>query len=391
MRRAECRTSLPCGSMATSLRLCVARSGVLSVWSVAALSFVGLLAFLVLDLWLLSGLMQQARNCCESAAIAAAHKWLADDLLRSSYQQFQVDGRQAACTEAALDQADWYSERSQLPPLNEADVEYIWRDNSADAASFPVPSAVRVRHPMADGRIYRRPGSLLNVSECSAAATVSLENRPVSFRPAPGQTLPMLPFSICDDPGAAGSGWWTSQIEQLGGSDEVSWNSELRIFEQGPDGIPEILVQLTTDPAGGPDELALLDFSGGDQAAARSLKRQIEEGLRSADLEVLGLKELFLPMVFPALQPQAEQLAEVQAELAAGRVEPSLLMLCRRLASTGISLQRAVAVRVVDAVQSDAQTVRLRFQPCVMVTALAVTGSPETPENRYVYSVRPSN
>jgi hypothetical protein len=96
-------------------------------------------------------------------------------------------------------------------------------------------------------------------------------------------------------------------------------------------------------------------------------------------------------MVFPALQPQAEQLAEVQAELAAGRVEPSLLMLCSRLASTGISLQRAVAVRVVDAVQSDAQTVRLRFQPCVMVTALAVTGSPETPENRYVYSVRPSN
>ncbi|MFN5730673.1 MAG: hypothetical protein ACK48R_02415, partial [Planctomyces sp.] len=114
MRRAECRTSLPCGSMATSLRLCVARSGVLSVWSVAALSFVGLLSFLVLDLWLLSGVMQQARNCCESAAVAAAHKWLADDLLRSGYQQFQVDGRQATCTDAALDQAGWYSERSQL-------------------------------------------------------------------------------------------------------------------------------------------------------------------------------------------------------------------------------------------------------------------------------------
>jgi len=391
MRRAECRTSLPCGSGATSVRFCVARSGVLSVWSVAALSFVGLLAFLVLDLWLMSGLMQQARNCCESAAIAAAHKWLADDLLRSSYQQFQVDGRQVVCTEAALDQAEWYSERSQLPPLNEADVEYIWRDNSADAASFPVPSAVRVRHPMADGRIYRRPGSLLNVSECAAAATVSLENRPAAFRPAPGETLPMLPFSICDDPGAAGAGWWTSQIEQQGGSDEVSWNSDLRIFEQGPDGIPEILVQLTTEPAGGPDELALLDFSGGDQTAARSLKRQIEEGLRSADLEILGLKELALPMVFPALQPQAEQLAEVQAELATGRVEPSLLMLCSRLASAGISLQRAVAVRVVDAVQSDAQTVRLRFQPCVMVTAMAVTGGLETAENRYVYSVRLAN
>jgi len=276
----------------------VARSGVLSVWSVAALSFVGLLSFLVLDLWLLSGLMQQARNCCESAAVAAAHKWLADDLLRSGYQQFQVDGRQATCTDAALDQAGWYSERSQLPPLSEADVEYVWRENSADAASFPVPSAVRVRHPMADGRIYRRPGSLLNVSECAAAATASLENRPVAFRPAPGQTLPMLPFSICDDPGAAGAGWWTSQIEQL---------------------------------------------------------------------------------------------AELQVELASGRMEPSLLMLCSRLASGGVSLQRAVAVRVVDAVQSDVQTVRLRFQPCVMVTSMAVTGSPETSENRYVYSVRLAN
>jgi len=50
-----------------------------------------------------------------------------------------------------------------------------------------------------------------------------------------------------------------------------------------------------------------------------------------------------------------------------------------------------VAVRVVDAVQSDAQTVRLRFQPCVMVTAMAVTGGLETAENRYVYSVRLAN
>ncbi|MFN5199774.1 MAG: hypothetical protein ACK5A1_02220 [Planctomyces sp.] len=391
MRRAEYRTSLLCDCSSTGARLCVARSGVLSVWSVAALSFVGLLSFLVLDLWLLSGLMQQARNCCESAAVAAAHKWLADDLLRSGYQQFQVDGRQATCTDAALDQAGWYSERSQLPPLSEADVEYVWRENSADAASFPVPSAVRVRHPMADGRIYRRPGSLLNVSECAAAATASLENRPVAFRPAPGQTLPMLPFSICDDPGAAGAGWWTSQIEQLGGADEVSWNSEQRIFEQGPDGIPEISVELTTEPSGSPDELSLLDFSGGDQTAARPLKRQIEEGLRFADLEVLGWKELALPAVFPALQPQAEQLAELQVELASGRMEPSLLMLCSRLASGGVSLQRAVAVRVVNAVQSDVQTVRLRFQPCVMVTSMAVTGSPETSENRYVYSVRLAN
>jgi hypothetical protein len=66
-------------------------------------------------------------------------------------------------------------------------------------------------------------------------------------------------------------------------------------------------------------------------------------------------------------------------------------MLCSRLASAGVSLQRAVSVRVVDAVQSDAQTVRLRFQPCVMVTALAVTGSAEAAENRYVYSVRLAN
>jgi hypothetical protein len=177
----------------------------------------------------------------------------------------------------------------------------------------------------------------------------------------------------------------------LGGADEVSWNSEQRIFEQGPDGIPEISVELTTEPSGSPDELSLLDFSGGDQTAARPLKRQIEEGLRFADLEVLGWKELALPAVFPALQPQAEQLAELQVELASGRMEPSLLMLCSRLASGGVSLQRAVAVRVVNAVQSDVQTVRLRFQPCVMVTSMAVTGSPETSENRYVYSVRLAN
>lgn len=368
-----------------------ARAGVLSVWTVAVLGFIGLLAFLVLDLWLLSGLMQQARNCCESSAVAAAHKWLSDDLLRSGYQQFEVDGRESLCREAALEQANWYSERSQLPQLSEADIEFMWREGNSEEQSFPVPAAVRVRHPAADARVYRRPGSLLNLSECAAAASALLENRPVAFRPPPGGTLPMLPFSICDDPGAAGAGWWTSQIEQLAGSDEVSWNAELRIFEQGPDGIPEVLVQLTTEPAGGLDELVLLDFSGGDDTSARPLKRQIEEGLRFADLEFLGLRELALPAVFPVLRPRAEQLAEVQEKLASGRFEPSLLMLCSRLASAGVSLQRAVSVRVVDAVQSDAQTVRLRFQPCVMVTALAVTGSAEAAENRYVYSVRLAN
>jgi len=98
--------------------------------------------------------------------------------------------------------------------------------------------------------------------------------------------------------------------------------------------------------------------------------------------------ELALPAVLPVLRPRAGQLAEVQAKLATGRFEPGLLMLCSRLASAGVSLQRAVSVRVVDAVQSDAQTVRLRFQPCVMVTALAVTGSADAAENRYVFSAR---
>lgn len=240
-------------------------------------------------------------------------------------------GRRHALTQR-LDQASWYSERSQLPPLSEADVEYVWRENSADAASFPVPSAVRVRHPMADGRIYRRPGSLLNVSECAAAATASLENRPVAFRPAAARLFRCCRFRsamILVQPGRVGGLRRSSRW----GADEVSWNSEQRIFEQGPDGIPEISVELTTEPSGSPDELSLLDFSGGDQTAARPLKRQIEEGLRFADLEVLGWKELALPAVFPALQPQAEQLAELQVELASGRMEPSLLMLCSRLAS----------------------------------------------------------
>lgn len=391
MLRAQCRRVVSAAGAAIRPQPLVARAGVLSVWTVAVLGFIGLLAFLVLDLWLFAGLMQQARNCCESSAVAAAHRWLSDDLLRSGYQQFEVDGREALCREAALDQANWYSARSQLPQLSESDVEFVWRENTSEEQRFPVPAAVRVRHPSADARVYRRPGSLLNLSDCSAAASASLENRPVSFRPGPGQTLPMLPFSICDDPGGGGAGWWTSQIEQLGGPDEVSWNAELRIFEQGPDGIPEVLVQLTTEPAGGPDELVLLDFGGGDDGSVRPLKRQIEEGLRFADLEALGMQELALPAVFPVLRPQAQHLEEVEEKLVTGRMEPSLLMLCSRLATAGVSLRRAVSVRVVNAVRSDAQTVRLRFQPCVMVTALAVTGSAEAAENRYVYSVRLAN
>mgnify|MGYP003326240898 FL=1 len=367
------------------------RRGVLSLWTVMALGFIGLASFLVLDVWLISGLLQHARNCCESSAAAAAYKWVSDDLLRQSWQQFEVDGRQAECTAAAVEQADWYSERTPLPALNADDVEYIWSqsEDATDEAGFPIPTAIRVRHSTADARVYRRAGSLLNLAPVTTAASARLENRPVAFRPAPGQTLPMLPFSICDDPSLSGAGWWTSQVEQGGGADEVAWNPEMRIFEQGPDGIPEIVVELTTEPSGKPQELVLLDFNAGDSTSVRPLNRQIQEGLRSSDLESLGMRELTFPGDFPSLIPTLEGLGEVEEELADGRAEPALLMLCSRLSSSGFSLQRPVAVRVVDAVRPDSETLQLTFQPCVLVTGMAVTATDDaTPSNRYVYSIR---
>ena len=367
------------------------RRGVLSLWTVMALGFIGLASFLVLDVWLISGLLQHARNCCESSAAAAAYKWVSDDLLRQSWQQFEVDGRQAECTAAAVEQADWYSERTPLPALNADDVEYIWSqsEDATDEAGFPIPTAIRVRHSTADARVYRRAGSLLNLAPVTTAASARLENRPVAFRPAPGQTLPMLPFSICDDPNLSGAGWWTSQVEQGGGADQVAWNPEMRIFEQGPDGIPEIVVELTTEPSGKPQELVLLDFNAGDSTSVRPLNRQIQEGLRSSDLESLGMRELTFPGDFPSLIPTLEGLGEVEEELADGRAEPALLMLCSRLSSSGFSLQRPVAVRVVDAVRPDSETLQLTFQPCVLVTGMAVTATDDaTPSNRYVYSIR---
>lgn len=384
------------------------RRGVLSLWTVFAMTLVGILTFTVIHLWLYADTLQRARHCCESAALAAGYAWLSDDMLRFGQQSFETDARTIRATEAALQIAEFYGGYPTIPRLREDDVQFQWPAPTTVVAGMALsPESIQVRfidaqHTAAAGRPWGTSMASLDV-----AASVVLENQPIAFRPGPGQTVPMLPFALQDQPRrnadgtVAASGYWTQSIEEGAGADLVSWDAASHQFVTGPDGIPEITVTVST--TGNPDaqeQLIPLEFR--QPAAANLLADDIARGLRLADLQTLGYSEVGFPTAFPVRSLNAAELLQADAVLQTLSGRAFVLCLCTPAAgpspgpatsapiiSSTITLTRPVGVRLVDLQRSAPDQFQLRFQPCVLASALAVTGTDaNTPRNRYIYSVR---
>ncbi|MFO0975534.1 MAG: hypothetical protein U0996_04010 [Planctomycetaceae bacterium] len=382
------------------------RRGVLTLWTAIAVFFLCLLVTGVIQIIYQSGVQSQARHCAESAALAAGHAYLSDDLLRWRQQSFESEARRIRSTDAAVKIAGHYHRTSVAPELTSSHVQFDTQTSgNTGSKSGHVPSWIRAGWH-SDPKNSSTPfwGPIVN-SSLNVAATVSMEHSPCGFRIPQNAALPFLPFAICDDSAqenpvsgsTSGTGYWTEQIENGKGADQFSWNETSQTFELGPDGIPEISVALTstsTTPA--PDTFIPLQLHARNVGQAYSVAQQIETGLRQSDLESLGMQELRYPSAIASCTLAGTQVAQVINSLHRKAGKPCILSLC----TTGIksdsttsldkvTLKRPVAVRIIQTLKSTAGTTRVTLQPCVFVTSTAITSTqPQFANNRYIYSVR---
>lgn len=392
------------------------RHGVLSLWTVLAISMLGILSLTVINLWLYSNTLLHARHCCESAALAAGHAWLSDDILRLWQQPFETEARMILSTDSAIRQADFYNGRPTIPTLTEDDVTFQWPEQTPPTAGQPlIPSQIEVRFRGANNAYTHGSGSILPTASLAVGASVVLENQPVAFRVGKGQTIPVLPLTLSDEPSVQPDGtiislgYWTRMIENSEGDDAVAWNPDTHLFAPGPDALPEITLSLHSSVVtAAMDELHPLQFRATSVSSNATLSQSttfaddLAGGISLEDLQSLGLSELALPSSLPTRSltlPDLQQADTVLRSLYGqaflfclsapdNSMAPSPSISPAPTAGT-LCLTRVVAVRLVDVEVADATSLRIRFQPCVMTTSLAVT-SPDAvaPRNRYVYSVR---
>jgi hypothetical protein len=386
------------------------RSGVLTSWTILIMLTAGAICAGILNLIWLSAIRNQAYNCASSAALAAGHSYLSDDMLRSWQQPFEYEGRSARCQQAAVSMVEDYRAGTAIPAISPESVKVIWPEGqgpTADSALL-VPHAISVEfdneffRSQFDRFFYGLTGARSNPS--TVQCTVYLEHSPRAFRAGAGQSIPILPFAICDDlsgtdSGPAGQtpGYWTSSIESGKGQDIFSWNAEARQFESGPDGLPEVTVTVySTTSVGNPDAFIPISFSNDNVDVGESrIPEWIRNGLTGDNLQSMGLNELAFPGSVPATTLTPRDLLNCRLALQEKSGEACLISLCSALPATteltSITLKRPVAARVVQVSSSTSGSLKVILQPCVIATSTAVTATtPDAAVNRYVYSVRPA-
>jgi hypothetical protein len=391
------------------------RRGVLVAWSIWLVLFACIIAGTLFSVIRISALRSQARHCVECAALAAGYQFLSDDMLRANQESFETDGRIARAEGAAVDIAADFCRATPLQPITADCVEMAWPDlqEQLSALTCPVPENISVSMarpgqsraiPLFFQGLTTSPVSGLNVR-----CTVSLERTPKGFSPGPRNNVPVLPFAILDQAQSTANssasqdkqstpGHWTKSIESGQGNDQYTWNDERHVFVEGRDGLPEITVVLTSSVSlDAPDALIPLQFAAGDRDALDPAI-WIRDGLSEQDLQTLGKASLEFPSEHPVMPLSTKQLTRAVAALRENAGDPFVVCLGSTLsgntdteseAHASIRLVRPVAARIVRVDDSEKDVVRVILQPCVISTSTALmTPGPQTPVNRYVYSVR---
>jgi hypothetical protein len=303
---------------------------------------------------------------------------------------------------------DDYRVGTPLPAISANSVKVVWPDNEGPTRdpALLVPDAISVEFPEEcfGGQFGHVFFGLTGSGPRSASvkSTVLLEHSPAAFRAGAGQSIPILPFAVCDEVMNAGSesaagalGYWSANIESGKGQDQHSWDAETHNFESGPDGLPEITVTIySTASAGNPDAFIPISFSSrnGNSSDAR-FQEWIRTGVTGEDLASMGYKELAFPGTIPVASLKLQTLLSCRTLLQNKSGEACLIPLCSVIPASGevtsLTLKRPVAARIVQVSNSVSGSLKVTLQPCVMATSTAVTASnPDEALNRYVYSVR---
>jgi hypothetical protein len=397
------------------------RRGTMMIWSVwVFLAMLMIVACFFNVMWL-SCVRAEARRHAESAVIVGGHAFLSDDILRLRQQSFENAGRAVRCRNATVAYIRQAADRSLIPTINENDVELIppmaaarIGNNGLTQQADTVPELIRVTFGKGQSndqlRMFFSGLTGVRHARLGVSAAARIEHAPAGFLPGGNATIPVLPFSIVDQSPGNGSmrndgGQWSQQIESGRGSDNLSWNPEQRIVENGPDGLPEITLTLSPNSVGNkPDSFVPLKFAAAYPTgnSCQSVN-WMQHGVTAADLKTLGLNQLSFPSTMSASTLSNAECSEIAAWLHSHAGQSFIVCLCGpTVTSAGseiesavgsvlstVQLNRAVAARIMASGISAGGEVRICLQPCVLITSTAVMSSPSPMTmNRYVYSVR---
>jgi hypothetical protein len=397
------------------------------LWSVWVLVAMLVIVAGVLNVIWLSCVRTEARRHAESAVIAGGHAYLSDDMLRTFQQPFEVEGRAVRSRNAVVDYFRQASDPSLAAIISDGDIDLIGSHQVATHSGetgltqpeATVPNEIRVTYGKSQGndqvRMFFSGLTSAGQARIGVSATACLEHAPVGFLPGGHVTIPLLPFGIVDQCTADAApvnsgGTWSQHIENGKGCDNLTWHPESHSVVQGPDGLPEITMTLSSNSAGGsadsfvPLKLSAISPAGGSSQAVNWL----QNGVSSADLQTLGLNHLSFPCTISTVSLSRPECVDVAAWLQSHTGQSFIVCLCNSAvfepapgsSSTSITktplstaqLDRAVAARIMACGVSPKGDVRVVLQPCVLITSTAITSSsPQATLNRYVYSVRLSN
>lgn len=397
------------------------RRGTMMIWSIwVFLAMLMIVACLFNVMWL-SCVRAEARRHADSAVIVGGHAFLSDDILRTQQQPFENAGRAARCRNAMLACLRQAGDSSLIPMINENDIELIQPLAAAQADNHgltqqtdTVPEQIRVTYGrgQTNDQLQMFFSGLTGVrnARIGVSAAARIEHAPAGFLPGGNATIPVFPFSIVDEsPGddavQNAGGQWSRQIEAGTGSDNLSWNPEQRVVEDGPDGLPEITLTLSPNSVGNePGSFVPLKFAA-THSTGKSCQavNWLQLGVSAADLKTLGLSHLSFPSTMSASTLSNSECAEIAVWLHSHVGQSFIVCLCHPVVSSAVSedepavgsgistvqLSRAVAARIMASGISTGGNVRICLQPCVLITSTAVMSSSLQPTlNRYVYSVR---
>lgn len=392
-----------CGPSAVSVGSL--RRGVISLWTIMVLATIGLVSLTTVHLGMFSAASERARLCCESAALAAGHAWLSDRLLSSNLQPFELDALDIECVNAATEISGHYIAGADAVESQCVQVAADWADpDEVLRQQAATPQALRVMYDETRQR-NRTSASLFGILPCRAAATVAIENAPRGFAVPSGGSLPVFPFTlpevVASVDGSPGASSWLDQIEKFRGPDEFSWIPDQHRFEPGPDGIPEVDLTINVgDLTGGYSSMVALDFSVPNQRQQRRWSETIQTGLLQSDLISRNMKQLDLASQMEVRPLTSMDLFEAAQEFARAKPVPGILFLSVAgdpdsggfSGGPTVTISRPVAARCVETELIGRQQLRVRLQPGVLVTSMAVSDRSENAAtNRYIYSVRPQN
>lgn len=380
--------------------------------AVIALVVMMLAVALVLDRLWLEAVVLELTTGAEAAALAAGRDLASDELLRQDVDQEQrIDNaRNKAIAIAAQNLvAGTPLDLRHTDEIRDVRFGNKVTDEETGRTDFEEsddnPKTVRVHAERSRSRwnpiaLFMQGISSAPEGDAAEDAQATIDNTLVGLRPYDHVNVPALPIAVLQrDPSGKRKDTWQTQIDNRQGKDEFGFDAESGQVTEGPDGIPEIVLQ-GMPVKGKPNDANAVILDIGTGLQTDFLQTQVETGWTTEDLSsfdgILNFAESS-----PLIKCGAALGSDIASLLRPMIGQPRIILLYNKHTpegTAGMGTIRAVepaAGRVMDVQTNPDGTTRIVFQPTVVTTRTAVLSSEINSDevrvlapNKYIYKLQ---